>query len=238
MSGIRTLFEEAAATYDRANRALTFGLDIHWRRCAARAALAGAPAAGARLLDVCTGTGDMAAALRRRLGSRGQVVGVDFCEPMLRQALGKRDARDAIYAIGAVQALPFADAAFDAATIAFAGRNLNTDRDAFMGRLREIARVLKPSGLLVVVETTRPPAAWMRAVLRLYTGVIVRYAGWALSGQRAPYGYLASTIPLFYTADEFAAILREAGFAQVRYRYLTFGVVAVHAASIHADAAR
>ena len=221
------MFTSVAPTYRAANRALTFGLDGYWRRQAARRALRGAPATA---LDECTGTGEMASLLRRMSRGKTMVTGVDFNAAMLHEAERRHAGDGIVFRRGNATTLPFSDASFDVVTISFALRNLNVSADRFVACLRECHRLLRPGGHLVTVETTQPPNPVVRWIVHRYVGMIVPRLGARISGSRAAYAYMASTIPRFHGAPEFAAILRNAGFGRVVYTYLTLGLVAIHEA--------
>ena len=224
---VRDVFTSVAPTYRVTNRALTFGLDRYWRRQAARRALRGAPATA---LDVCTGTGEMASLLHRMGGARTVVTGVDFNAAMLCEAERRRADNGIVFRQADAAALPFLEASFEVVTISFALRNLNVSADRFVAYLRECLRVLRPGGRMITVQTTQPPNAFVRWVVRRYVGTVVPRLGARMSGSRAAYTYLASTIPRFHGAPELAAILRNAGFGWVVYTYLTLGLVAIHEA--------
>ena len=225
---VRRTFDRIPATYDLLNHLLTFGLDAWWRRRAARAAAA---SEATHYLDMCTGTGVMARAVRRAAGPGVSITGADFCAPMIQEGEKTLDVPRTAFCLADAACLPFAAGTFGAATIAFALRNLNTTRDHLAGCMGELHRVLRPGGRLVTVETTQPPSPLARSVMRFYARRIVPIVGTAVSGSRPAYTYLSSTIPRFYGADEFADILRGAGFGDVRYTYLTMGIVAVHVAT-------
>ncbi|MDY0166707.1 MAG: ubiquinone/menaquinone biosynthesis methyltransferase [Thermoguttaceae bacterium] len=224
---VRDLFVPVPRTYERINHLLTLGLDRYWRWRAVGMALR---TGGADYLDVCTGTGEMAAALCCRGGPGIRVSAIDFSVPMLAYARAKPGSDRIAFYEGDAAALPFPDAAFDAVTISFALRNLNVTRQRFVRCLTECRRVLRRDGRLITVETTQPPWQPLRAVLHGYARWVVPRAGARLSGARPPYAYLAATIPAFYSAPGLAGILREAGFSKTRYTYLTGGLVAIHRA--------
>jgi len=226
VEGIRKIFADAAGTYELTNRVLTMGLDVHWRRRAVARAVAGAKPG--RWLDVCTGTGETAILLKRRAGPGTEVAAADFCKPMLARAAAKPGAQGIRFVTADARDLPFESNSLDLVTISFALRNINIDRSAFLQCLREIHRILKPGGCFVSVETTQPPSRLAQAIMRLYVRLAVRRIGQALSGSRAAYAYLAHTIPRFYGAAELAAVMREAGFSKVTFRYMGLGIVAVH----------
>jgi demethylmenaquinone methyltransferase/2-methoxy-6-polyprenyl-1,4-benzoquinol methylase len=224
---IRDMFAEIPETYELVNHLMTLGLDVLWRR---RAADEAASAGGSRWLDVCTGTGDMAACLSRRAAAGTTVVAADFSLPMMRKALGRSFARPVVFAAGAAGALPFPDGSFDLVTISFATRNINVSRDALVASFREFRRVLRPGGAFVNLETSRPPARIVRWTLDLYARIFVGRFGAFISGSRTGYSYLSRTLRRFYGAEELSSIMREAGFSRVSFRRMTWGVVAVHRA--------
>lgn len=229
-SGLKELFAEVAPTYERVNRVLTLGLDRRWRRRAARLAVRGG---GTRWLDVCTGTGETAAELARRAPAGTIVLAADFCASMLavgrEKSLGARE-RPVFALLADVRRLPFPDASLDLITISFATRNLNLSEEILTETFRELHRVLRPGGRFVNLETSQPPRRLIRAIFHAYVRAFVRPLGFRISGSRAGYAYLASTIPRFYGAETLAGILRAAGFGEVTFRRLTFGAAAIHVA--------
>ena len=224
---IREIFAEVPGTYDLVNHILTFGLDTIWRRRAAGEASA---TGGSRWLDVCAGTGEMAACLSRRAGPGTCVVAVDFSLPMLRKARLKPFGGRVAFVGGAAGALPFPDGSFDLVMIAFATRNINVSRDALVGTFREFNRVLGPGGVFVNLETSRPPSRFVRSLLHLYARIMIGPLGSFISGSRAGYSYLSRTLRGFYGAEDLSVIMREAGFSRVSFRRMTRGAVAVHRA--------
>ena len=224
-TGIRRIFTDVAPTYDLVNRVLTLGLDPGWREQAARIA---AGPGGLRYLDICSGTGDMARALRKHAARHALVVAADFCEPMLRQTAQK--AAGCPLVLADAGELPFADASFDVVTISFATRNLHSSREMLVRRFAEFHRVLKPGGRFVNVETSQPPSKLIRWGYHAYVKLIVQPVGRLLSGSGGGYAYLAHTIPRFYDAAGLAEVMREAGFAAVDVKLLLCGAAAVHVA--------
>ena len=212
------MFDAIAHRYDLLNRILSFGQDLSWRRRAIRLAASGTVRAA---LDVGAGTGDLALALA---GAEVRtVVALDLSAGMLERARGR--GRVALV-VGSAEALPFPDASFDAVVAGFAVRNFGD-----LGRgLAQMRRVLRPSGRAVILELSLPPVPLVRALHLLYLyrigPVVARLAG---STEEA-YRYLPGSIERFPDPDRFAAMLRDVGFARVRYERLTFGVATVHVA--------
>lgn len=225
-------FRQAARTYELANHVLTLGLDIVWRRAAARTATSGLESPRSmRWLDLCTGTGDMAAELARRAPVGTQLVAVDLTPAMLAQARARRDTADVAFAVADVRALPCAEGTLDLVTISFATRNVNHSRAVLLEVCREVRRVLRPGGRFVMVETSQPPNGVVRWLFHRYIALAVRPIGQVISGSRAAYAYLSYTIPRFYTAEELATLLRESGFGTVEFTPLMLGAAAIHVAN-------
>jgi demethylmenaquinone methyltransferase / 2-methoxy-6-polyprenyl-1,4-benzoquinol methylase len=210
---VRTMFDRIAPVYDAMNRAMTLGLDRKWRRLTAEAVVS----PGARVLDACCGTGDLALADAR---AGGRVTGVDFSGEMLARAERKAPEFDWVQADAA--ALPFPDASFDAVTVGFGIRNL-ADLE---GGLRELARVLVPGGKLGCLEITRPRGI-LRPFFRLWFDGLVPVAGKVLPGGAA-YSYLPASVRRFPGPEDLARAMEEAGFAGVGWRLLGGGIVALH----------
>ena len=210
---VRSMFDRIAPVYDLMNRAMTMGLDRRWRRLAARAVVR----PGDDVLDACCGTGDLALAARE---AGGKAVGVDFSERMLARA--RRESDEIEWVRADALALPFADGAFDAATVGFGIRNL-ADLEA---GLRELARVLTPGGRLACLEITRPRGA-LRPFFRLWFDGLVPLAGKLLPGGAA-YSYLPASVRRFPGPEDLAAAMERSGFAAVSWRLLGGGIVALH----------
>jgi demethylmenaquinone methyltransferase/2-methoxy-6-polyprenyl-1,4-benzoquinol methylase len=210
---VRTMFDRIAPVYDAMNRAMTLGLDRKWRRLTAEAVVT----PGARVLDACCGTGDLALADAQ---AGGRVTGVDFSEEMLARAERKAPEFDWVQAD--VSALPFPDASFEAVTVGFGIRNL-ADLE---GGLRELARVLVPGGKLGCLEITRPRGI-LRPFFRLWFDGLVPVAGKVLPGGAA-YSYLPASVRRFPGPEDLARAMEEAGFAGVGWRLLGGGIVALH----------
>ena len=210
---VRGMFDRIAPVYDVMNHVMTAGLDRRWRKLAVQEVVW----PGDRVLDACCGTGDLAVEAERR---GGRVVGLDFSERMLERARKKSGAIEWVQ--GDALALPFGDGEFDAATVGFGVRNL-ADLE---GGLRELARVLRPGGKLAVLEITRPRGL-LKPFFRLWFDVFVPLIGKVLPGGKA-YTYLPASVRRFPGPDDLTALFERAGFADVRYRLLGGGSVALH----------
>jgi demethylmenaquinone methyltransferase/2-methoxy-6-polyprenyl-1,4-benzoquinol methylase len=210
---VRTMFDRIAPVYDAMNHAMTAGLDRRWRRETARAAVS----PGDRVLDACCGTGDLAIAALR---AGGRVTALDFSERMLERARAKSGEIEWVQ--GDALALPFDEAAFDAATVGFGVRNL----DDLEAGLRELRRVLRPGGRIAILEITQPRGL-LRPFYRLWFDGLVPLAGKLLPGGSA-YTYLPASVRRFPGAKDFAELMQRTGFEQVRYRLSAGGIVALH----------
>ena len=196
--------------YGAANSFLTFGLDRYWRARAAAAAKKLAPGA-CTALDVCCGTGDFSLALQRAFGPGLAITGADLSAAMLSAA--KKKMPGVKFVEAEAKALPFPDAVFDLVAISFATRNLNIDKPKLLAALREFRRVLKPGGVFVNLETTRPGNPLIRLLMRFYVGTVIGLLNLASPKSRASYTFLKKTILAFYGAGDFSALLAEAGFS-------------------------
>jgi demethylmenaquinone methyltransferase/2-methoxy-6-polyprenyl-1,4-benzoquinol methylase len=215
---VRTMFDRIAPVYDVMNRVMTAGLDVRWRRLAAESAVR----RGDRVLDAACGTGDLAVADLK--AGAGRVTGLDFSEGMLQRARRKAAALELTveWVQGDMLALPFADETFDAATVGFGVRNVE---DLELG-LRELRRVLRPGGRIAILEITQPRGA-LRPFYSLWFDRVVPLLGKVLPGGEA-YTYLPESVKRFPTAERLADMLREAGFAEVRFRLMAGSIVALH----------
>ena len=218
---IRQMFDQIAPGYDARNRLFSVARDHAWRRRAAeRADLR----PGETVLDLCTGTGKLAHELLPFTRPGGRVVGIDFSEPMLERA--RKLEPEVEFRLGDVSRLNEPDASIDAVTIGFGIRNL-VDREQ---ALREMHRVLRPGGRLVILEFAPPPAGPLMRAYRFYlTRVMPAIAGRFSAGERQAYRYLAETVQGFPQPSELAAVLGRLGFA-VTIEPLTFGIVVLHVA--------
>lgn len=217
------MFAGIAGRYDLLNHVLSANVDKRWRRLVAdkvRPMLN----TGARALDVACGTGDLSIVLREAGGA--SVTGVDFCRPMLEIAARKAsaDGRHIPFIEGDALRLPFADCSFEVVTIAFGLRNLASVEDG----LKELRRVLKPGGRLVVLEFSRPLVPGFRALFQFYFTRVLPRIGGLVSGSRGAYEYLPDSVSRFPDQKRLAAMMRETDFANVEYQNLTGGIAALH----------
>jgi demethylmenaquinone methyltransferase / 2-methoxy-6-polyprenyl-1,4-benzoquinol methylase len=245
------MFDRIAGVYDLMNTAMTAGLHHRWRARAADLADVGP---GSRVLDVATGTGDLAIELARRVSPGGQVVGSDFAEGMLDRARAKvanagADVVRPRFEWADAMALPYDDGAFDAATVGFGARNFED-----LGRgLAEMARVVRPGGRVVVLEITTPTRPPLSHFYRLWFDRVVpalgRLAGAMLAlssrlrGREASstiadaYTYLPDSVKRFPGPAELAAELEQAGLREVSYLLTAGGIVAIHAGTVPSERA-
>lgn len=239
------MFDRIAGVYDLLNTAMTAGLHHRWR---ARAADLAGVGPGSCVLDVATGTGDLALELARRVGPRGEVVGSDFAEAMLDRARAKaahaEDGARPRFEWGDAMRLPYAEDSFDAATVGFGARNFE---DLALG-LSEMARVVRPGGRVVVLEITNPTRRPLSVFYGLWfdraVPLIGRLAGalGALAARRrggeptasigAAYSYLPSSVKRFPDPAALAAEMERAGLLEVRYLITAGGIIAIHAGTV------
>lgn len=221
------MFDRIAGLYDRMNTVMTAGLHHKWR---ARAADLAALSPGESALDVATGTGDLAFELRRRVTPGGTVVGSDFSERMLSLARDKAAARVEVPGASALRFesgnaldLPYEDGEFAAATVGFGARNFS-DLEA---GLREMCRVVRPGGRVVVLEITTPQRPPLSVFFRLWFDRLVPSLG-RFAGDPDAYRYLPDSVRRFPGPEELAATLSRCGLADVRYLLTAGGIIALH----------
>jgi demethylmenaquinone methyltransferase/2-methoxy-6-polyprenyl-1,4-benzoquinol methylase len=222
---VRTMFSDIAWRYDLMNRLMTFGRDRAWRRYTV-SRLALPPGSRQSILDVATGTGDLALEVRRQWPGAA-VVGVDFVYDMLAQArakLARRPGAGVYLAAGDALHLPFPPATFDGVVTGFALRNVVDIPAAFA----EMARVARPGARLACLEITRPRMRLFRRVYSWYFYRMVPVIGGLVAGTRTAYTYLPHSVTEFLSPEEIAAVMRDTGWREVTFRRLTFGTVAVH----------
>jgi demethylmenaquinone methyltransferase/2-methoxy-6-polyprenyl-1,4-benzoquinol methylase len=247
---VRAMFDRIAGVYDLMNTAMTAGLHHRWR---ARAVDMARVRPGSRVLDVATGTGDMAIELARRVYPGGEVVGSDFAEGMLdrarAKASGQADSVQPRFEWADAMTLPYADDSFDSATVGFGARNF----DDLERGLTEMVRVVRPGGRVVVLEITTPTRAPLSLFYRLWFDRIVpvlgRLAEAAVAvGSRLrsspsqgaiaeAYSYLPSSVKRFPNPAALAAEMERAGLCEIRYLLTAGGIVAIHAGTVPAERA-
>jgi demethylmenaquinone methyltransferase/2-methoxy-6-polyprenyl-1,4-benzoquinol methylase len=224
---VRDAFHNISSRYDLLNHVLSGGIHLLWKRAAVQATHLGPGDVG---LDVCCGTGDLVAGMAKAVGARGHAIGLDFAPGMLEIAarrLGGLGLADRVTLIcGDAETLPLADDSVNAATFAFGLRNVAQPERS----LRDVYRVLKPRGRLVILEFSQPPSKFMRTVYDFYSQTIIpRVGGW-LSGRRDAYQYLHDSIRQWPDPEQLSSVIRSAGFPDVRYRLQTAGIAALHLA--------
>jgi len=221
---VRSMFARLTPRYDLANHVLSFQIDRWWRRHTVRRVREVLRRPGACVLDLCCGTGDLMAALERARGAG--VLGSDFCHPMLmaaRDKIARRGLRSRVFEADAL-ALPLRDGSLDLVTVAFGFRNLaNYERG-----LREMRRVLRPGGMVAILEFSQPRNQLFAAVYGFYSGRILPAIGRALTGDPEAYAYLPESVRKFPPAEELSEEMRRAGFAAVEFERMTGGAVALH----------
>ena len=219
---VRAMFDRIAGVYDRMNSVMTAGLHHRWRARAADLAEVGP---GSRVLDVATGTGDLAIELASRVEPGGEVVGSDFSERMLELARVK--APGLVFEQANALELPYPDDRFDAATVGFGARNFaDLDRG-----LREMARVVRPGGRVVVLEITTPTEPPLSSFYRLWFDRLVPALG-RLGGESDAYTYLPSSVRRFPAPHALAASMERAGLGDIRWLLTAGGIIAVHVGTV------
>ncbi|HEX4935966.1 MAG TPA: ubiquinone/menaquinone biosynthesis methyltransferase [Gemmatimonadaceae bacterium] len=220
---VRRIFSEIAPRYDLLNHLLSFNIDKRWRARAIRE-LGWDRAPGGTYLDLCAGTLDVGTQLTKEPGFGGFVLGTDFALPMLQAGVGKAPPARLAPVNGDALELPYRDDSLDGAIVAFGIRNL---ADLGAG-LREVRRVLKPGARFVILEFSTPKRAFVRTGYHAYFHHVLPWIGGVISGHKTAYQYLPRSVANFPVQEELAQKMREAGYTDVRYRDLTFGVAAIH----------
>jgi len=224
-AAVNSMFARIARRYDVANHLLSLGVDIRWRKKLVKAVRRAEPRA---ILDLATGSGDVAFALSRGMPEQVQILGVDFCQPMLDEAeIKKRSSHYAnvTFQQGDALALPLADNSYDAVTISFGLRNMSDLRKSLL----EMRRVLRPGGRMYVLEFSQPNR-WFRSFYYFYLRRILPGLAQLVTGDRDAYVYLNQTIEKFPNRDGLSAEIRACGFNDVTAKSMSFGIVALHEA--------
>ena len=223
-SQVEQMFDNIAPTYDKLNHRLSWDIDKGWRRKAIRQLQ---PFAPKTLLDIATGTGDFAI-LAAKMLKLEKVIGADISEGMMEigREKVKAEGLDGIVSFEKEDCLnlSYADGTFDAITAAFGIRNF-ADLDK---GLKEMQRVLKPGGHLSIVELTTPVTFPMKQLFRIYSHTVLPVYGRLISKDTSAYGYLTKTIEAFPQGERMVEILKKAGFAEAKFKRLTFGICTMY----------
>jgi demethylmenaquinone methyltransferase/2-methoxy-6-polyprenyl-1,4-benzoquinol methylase len=220
---VRQMFAQIAPRYDLANDVLSFGLHRRWRRAAVRLSQV---VHGQNVLDCATGTGDLALEFKRAVGTTGVVIGTDFCSEMLASAPAKasKAGLEVRFELADAAALPFATGSFDVSAIAFGIRNV----DSPLTCLREMARVTRAGGRVVVLEFGQPQGLF-GSLFRVYSATVLPRIGGLLTGDRSAYEYLPRTAAAFASGEQFLEMMREASsFRETQATPLTMGTAYVY----------
>jgi demethylmenaquinone methyltransferase/2-methoxy-6-polyprenyl-1,4-benzoquinol methylase len=220
---IRSLFDNIAPTYDLLNRLLSLGRDIYWRKMAVRE-LKGLEG---RILDIATGTGDVAIEIVRQRDDRRKVFGVDFSGPMIKKArqkvFQKGLSQTIALSLGDALSLPFRENTFSATMIAFGLRNI-VEKE---GALSEMVRVIKRGGRVIILEFTFPRKGLMKRIYPIYFQKVLPRVGGLISGDRSAYAYLPESVFHFASVENYEGIMRKVGLEEVSSRALTGGVASI-----------
>ncbi len=223
---VRQMFDSIAPAYDFMNRAMTLGIDIWWRRLAVNRLRRIRPT---RILDVATGTGDFAIQLNDSLHPQ-HITGIDLSQGMLDEAVRKVKEKGLETVIsfeqGDCMALPMQDGTFDAVTVAFGVRNFENLQRGY----QEMARVLRPGGMLCVLELSTPTNRLIRWFYDLYTLHIIPWMGSLKSGDKSAYRYLPQSIAAVPQGDDMLQLMRNAGLRKTSFKRLTLGVCTIYTA--------
>ena len=221
---VRKMFSAVAPRYDFLNHFLSLGRDIAWRKATAQTLRPVLERGGSSVADLCCGTGDLAFELERY--AAGRVFGTDFCRPMLVLAKKKARRRSTLFLEADTLALPFPDDSLDLATLAFGFRNLAS----YVRGLEEIRRVLKPRGVLAILEFSEVQGIVFGPFFRFYFRHLLPRMGNCISGVRGPYQYLHDSVAKFPNQQALSRLLSAEGFHNVRYVNFTGGIAALHLA--------
>lgn len=214
------MFGAIARRYDLANHTLSCGIDFYWRKRAANMVASWCPT---KILDLATGTGDLALALQKKLPNAVELIGVDFLPEMVQLAQ-RKGVRKTI--VADAMKLPFPDSSFDCVTIAFGLRNMEN----WKGALVEMSRVLKKDGHLLVLEFSLPTTPIVRAIYRFYLHNCLPSLGSLLTGKKSAYDYLGDSIEEFPNGHAMIDLIQVSGFARAKLQPLTYGIATIYTA--------
>src|SRR5437870_3289225 len=221
------MFTSIAPRYDLLNHLLSFNVDRLWRRTTAKTFAHILRRPHSQVLDLCCGTGDLSLALRRQAArADAKIIGADFSHAMLQRAAVKAVGPTLRWIEADALSLPFPESSFDLVTCAFGFRNLAN----YEAGLREILRVLKPGGIIAILEFTEPPEGLLGDFYRWYFCKVLPKIGGLISGDQAAYKYLPKSVARFFRPPELAALMDAVGYKSVDYRAWTLGTVALHTA--------
>jgi demethylmenaquinone methyltransferase / 2-methoxy-6-polyprenyl-1,4-benzoquinol methylase len=229
---VERMFASIAPRYDCVNHLLSFNIDRRWRKRLMKRLSPILKKPNAKILDLCCGTGDVLFELQRQAAL--PVLGADFCHPMLLTAQAKAAQKGfttPLFEADAL-ALPIADHVFDAISIAFGFRNLAN----YETGLRELHRVLKPGGMLAILEFSHPSGPIIKTAYGFYSRVLLPLIGSLISGAPGAYAYLPESIRKFPAASELRSMMNSAGFVETRFELLTGGIAALHIGSASGSA--
>jgi demethylmenaquinone methyltransferase/2-methoxy-6-polyprenyl-1,4-benzoquinol methylase len=221
---VRQMFSTIAPRYDVLNHILSFNIDRRWRKALMQSIAPILTAPGARVLDLCCGTGDVLLDLQSV--ATAEIVGADFSHPMLiaaRKKVSRKGFCTPLVEADALE-LPLASESLDAISIAFGFRNLAN----YKRGLKELYRVLKPGGKLAILEFSHPPGAAVKIAYAVYSRILLPVIGTLISGSSKAYTYLPDSIRKFPRAHELATMMQQAGFAGCTFQLLTGGIAALH----------
>ncbi|HWR72658.1 MAG TPA: bifunctional demethylmenaquinone methyltransferase/2-methoxy-6-polyprenyl-1,4-benzoquinol methylase UbiE [Nitrospirota bacterium] len=223
---IQQIFTVVAPYVDSLSSGFSFWLDHLWRR---RAVALSGIREGQKVLDVCSGTGELSFLLAQKVGPNGSVIGADFCNNMLALARKKAGGNwsNVSFIFSDAKKLPFPDQSFDAVTVSFGMRNIPDTQLA----LREICRVLRPGGAFVCLELTRPHSRWFLHLYQWYVFRVMPFIGKLVVKTSAPYLYLPRSINAFYQPSEFKTLIERSGFSDVCVNSFTMGVATLYRAA-------
>ncbi|MCL5021768.1 MAG: bifunctional demethylmenaquinone methyltransferase/2-methoxy-6-polyprenyl-1,4-benzoquinol methylase UbiE [Nitrospirae bacterium] len=221
---VKDIFSSVAPYIDPLDTAFSFGLCHVWRR-----KVSARVTRGEKVLDICTGTGELAKLLLKRIGPEGSLTGADFCEDMLRVARKKMSPmpKNLSLVVSDARELAFPDNTFDVATVSFGMRNVPDTVRA----LREIGRVLRPGGRFFCLELTRPGKRWILPFYKFYVFKIMPSIAKAVTKNSLPYTYLPKSIEAFYPPAEFKKLMSSCGFVDVKAKSLSLGIATLYGAA-------